>query len=456
MLNTGWISRARQRLSQHLEEQIRTNNSNTERRLAEADAGSQQLLEKLLEVEKDVEGKVRDNASSVQNQLINLDAENKNNAQMLVTLQESVNIQVQETKKVDAERQRSEAKAKEDLDANAAANARAIADLKDQLGETIAQRVKPTEDRLNELNGDIKAMHGTLEQFEDAIDKRINTDVMLRIENLEKDNQKALGDLQSQIGESISQRMKPSEDKLREVDGEISGLHKTVAIFESRHVETTKSLKEVTVVTERIQTQVNDQGQKMAEQSANDLNRINDRLQDMENQSGLADQKIKELDAGNQNLLEKVLGMDGNLSERLDKQEQMDNTLMNRINELHSSNSESVSSIQLRLGDMDKESKDNITQIVNLQETINTQAERVNAVDADRLDQFIVDKFRPAEDRLANTDGDSQGLNRTVAVFEQKHTETAEKIQEVTVLTSNIQVQVKIQEQRWSSRVQMT
>merc|ERR1719209_2239169 len=270
--------------------------------------------------------------------------------------------------------------------------------------------------------------------------------------------------------------MKPSEDKLREVDGEISGLHKTVAIFESRHVETTKSLKEVTVLTERIQTQVNDQGQKMAEQSANDLNRINDRLQDMENQAGLSDQKIKELDAGNQNLLEKVLGMDGNLSDRLDKQEQMDNTLMNRINELHFSNSESVSSIQLRLGDMDKESKDNITQIVNLQETINIQAERVNAVDADRkkeaekakadlestvqanakaiadlkneLGQSIVDKFRPAEDRLANIDGDIQGLNKTVAVFEQKHTETAEKIQEVTVLTSNIQVQVKAQEQK--------
>merc|ERR1719238_920494 len=266
--------------------------------------------------------------------------------------------------------------------------------------------------------------------------------------------------------------MKPSEDKLRDVDGEISGLHKTVAVFESRHVETTKSLKEVTVLTERIQTQVNDQGQKMAEQSANDLNRINDRLQDMENQAGLSDQKIKELDAGNQNLLEKVLGMDGNLSERLDKQEQMDNTLMNRINELHSNNSESVSSIQLRLGDLDKESKDNITQIVNLQETINIQAERVNAVDADRqkaaekakadlesnakaiadlkneLGQSIVDKFRPAEDRLANIDGDIQGLNKTVAVFEQKHTETAEKIQEVTVLTSNIQVQVKAQEQK--------
>ena len=430
-----------QSVCQQLEQQMQTNNSNTERRLTEADAGNQQLLEKLLEVEKDVEGKVRDNASSVQNQLTNLDADNKNNAQMLVTLRESINIQVQETKKVDAERQRSEAKAKEDLDANAAANAREIANLKDQLGETIAQRVKPTEDRLSEVNGDLKAMHGSRGQFEDAIDKRINTDVMLRIENLKKDNQKALGDLETQIGESISQRMKPSEDKLSKVDGEISGLHKTVAVFESRHVETTKSLKEVTVLTERIQTQVNDQGQKMAEQSANDLNRINDRLQDMENQAGLSDQKIKELDAGNQSLLEKVLGMDGNLSERLDKQEQMDNTLMNKINELHSNNSESASSNQLRLGDLDKESKDNITQIVNLQDTINIQAEQVNAVDADRqkaagktkadlestvaskakaiadlkneLGQSIVDKFRPVEDRPVNINDNIQGLNKT-------------------------------------------
>merc|ERR1712218_430165 len=114
----------------------------------------------------------------------------------------------------------------------------------------------------------------------------------------------------------------------------------------------------------------------------------------------------------------------------------MGNTLMNRINELHSSNSESVSSIQLRFGDMDKE-----TQIVNLQEVINIQAEQVNAVDADRqkaagktkadlestvaskakaiadlkneLGQSIVDKFRPVEDRPVNIDDNIQGLNKT-------------------------------------------
>ena len=46
-----------QSVCQHLELQTQTNNPNTEKRLAEADAGSQQPMEKLLEVEKDVEGK---------------------------------------------------------------------------------------------------------------------------------------------------------------------------------------------------------------------------------------------------------------------------------------------------------------------------------------------------------------------------------------------------------------
>ena len=88
-------------------------------------------------------------------------------------------------------------------------------------------------------------------------------------------------------------------------------------------------------------------------------------------------------------------------------------------------------------------------QIVNIQETINIQAERLNIVVADRqkvtekgkadleptdtsnaktiadlkkeLCQSIVNKFRSAEDKLAYIDDDIQGLNKTVVVFEQKH-----------------------------------
>merc|ERR1712098_677325 len=58
-----------QSLSEHLEDQIRVNNSTTERKLAEIDTGSQQLLEKLLDLEKEVEGKLSDNTSSLENRI---------------------------------------------------------------------------------------------------------------------------------------------------------------------------------------------------------------------------------------------------------------------------------------------------------------------------------------------------------------------------------------------------
>ena len=65
------------------------------------------------------------------------------------------------TKEVDAEPQRSKAKAKEDLYADAAANARAIADLIDQLGQSIVDKFRPAEDRLANSDGDIQELNKT-------------------------------------------------------------------------------------------------------------------------------------------------------------------------------------------------------------------------------------------------------------------------------------------------------
>ena len=61
----------------------------------------------------------------------------------------------------------------------------------------------------------------------------------------------------------------------------------------------------------------------MVEQSSNDLNQIRDQIQDMENQNGLSNQRISELDSGDQALLEKLLGLEKRIIDRkegLDKQ----------------------------------------------------------------------------------------------------------------------------------------
>merc|ERR1712243_470063 len=76
-----------QSLSEHLEDQIKVNNSTTERKLAEIDTGSQQLLEKLLELEKEVEGKLSDNTSSLESRINILEGDNKTNSFNIVNIQ---------------------------------------------------------------------------------------------------------------------------------------------------------------------------------------------------------------------------------------------------------------------------------------------------------------------------------------------------------------------------------
>ena len=114
------------------------------------------------------------------------------------------------------------------------------------------------------------------------------------------------GNQNNNLGD-IEDRLKQSEDQIKHIDDIFDRLHKTVAIFEGRHVETVEKMKEVTVLASNIQVQVKEQEQKMVEQSSNDLNQIRNQIQDIENQNGISSQKISELDTGNQALLEKLL-----------------------------------------------------------------------------------------------------------------------------------------------------
>ena len=121
---------------------------------------------------------------------------------------------------------------------------------------------------------------------------------------------------------------------------------KTVAVCESSHLESVEKLKEVTVITNNIQMQVKNPEQKMVEQSANDLNQIREQLQDIENKAGISDQKINELDTSNKNIGEKVVGMETEFDGKLKRQEDMDKSLLYKINDLQSNNNDSLTSLQ--------------------------------------------------------------------------------------------------------------
>ena len=150
-----------------------------------------------------------------------------------------------------------------------------------------------------------------------------------------------LGNQNSNLGD-VEERLKQNEDQIKHSDDTLDGLHKKAAISEGRHVETVEKMKEVTALASNIQVQVSEQARKMVEQSSNDLNQIRDQIQDIENQNGLSNQKISELDSGNQALLEKLLGLEKSIVDRMEGLDKTDENLLTKINDLQTDNAQSL------------------------------------------------------------------------------------------------------------------
>merc|ERR1711962_1035950 len=224
-----------------------------------------------------------------------------------------------------------------------------MADTENKIDLEIESVNKQTEDLTNNLEEQ-------LGNIENVMDKKINTDIMPRIGHLDnivsdidKDvksriasNTKAISDLKTEVAQSITDKLKPTEDKINNLDTTIQDVNKTLAIFDGRHFETVEKMKEMTVITNNIQVQIQAQEQKMIEQSANDLNQIRDQLRDIENQAGLSGQKIQELDAEAQTLQEKVLGMENQVTDRLDDLVKSDASILAKINGLESNNDQII------------------------------------------------------------------------------------------------------------------
>merc|ERR1712243_235155 len=262
---------------------------------------------------------------------------------------------------------------------------------------------KQTEDLVNNLEEQ-------LGNIEDVMDKKINTDIMPRIGHLDnivsdidKDvksriasNTKAISDLQTEVAQSITDKLKPTEDKINSLDTTIQDVNKTLAIFDGRHLETVEKMKEMTVITNNIQVQIQAQEQKMIEQSANDLNQIRDQLRDIENHAGLSDQKIQELDAGSQTLQEKVLGIENQMADRLDDLVKSDASILAKINGLESNNDQIINQLTINL---EKKIVDSENKIHLEVESVNKQTEDL----ANNLEEQL-GNMEDVMDKKINTD----------------------------------------------------
>ena len=160
------------------------------------------------------------------------------------------------------------------------------------LDETVQKTlpdIKRNTERIDELDARQTNLGKNLDETSNQVQDNVKEIASLK---------QVLGNQNSNLGD-VEERLKQNEDQIKHIDDTIDGLHKTVAIFEGRHVETVEKMKEVTVLASNIQVQVSEQAQKMVEQSSNDQNQIRDQIQDIENQNSFASQKTSELDSSN-------------------------------------------------------------------------------------------------------------------------------------------------------------
>lgn len=132
-------------------QQMNSQKDAIEKRISQMDTGNQQLLGKILDVEQDFDGKLKDNTDKLGIMFDTLENENKDHAQKLVGLQEAIYIQTEQVKKVDAERQQASVKAENDVKITAENNAKYIDSIKEEL-LVERQRVDNNESQLRNLD----------------------------------------------------------------------------------------------------------------------------------------------------------------------------------------------------------------------------------------------------------------------------------------------------------------
>ena len=192
----------------HSLQEYKSQQVSVEKRVTQIDSGNQQLLEKILAVEQDLEGKVQGiNSSSgnLSDKISSLEDNTRAQAQSLVTIQESIAIQVNDMKKVESERQNAAVKAKEDLDAINTANTKVMSEMKDQLSSSLSAfevSIKKDQDESKSV-------------LSDKINK-VENDIGARMLVLEKSGPDSLKTLGDSINDKLDTMNNEMDTKLRE------------------------------------------------------------------------------------------------------------------------------------------------------------------------------------------------------------------------------------------------
>merc|ERR1711892_992232 len=227
-----------------------------------------------------------------------------------------------------------------------------IKNLDENLGKTVPE-IKKNSDKLLSLD-----VH--IENFNEFIQNTNKRMVEINI-SLGSVNEKLLNN--EQITEEINGVLEQHQDDIKLITSELESLKKSMSNSDTNRLESVEKIKELTILISNIKEQIIMQEEKISEKSTNDSNEMKSQIQVIQNEQDMSSKMIKELDNGSQSLLEKLISLEKDISERCDDLDKTDENLLSMITKLGNDNNTQVEDLKtdfsFRISDLDKRSVEN-------------------------------------------------------------------------------------------------
>jgi len=297
---------------------------NAESLKQEFDSGNQQLLEKLLAVEEDFEVRMKginDSAISMVEKVSSLDKDTKSNSQKIIRLEENMHLQIENSKNLEQEIEIGALKTAEEFE-------KMNISMQDQISVA-----------LDTVKDDMRAIEGTTNEALNNFDEELKEKLKI-------------------FNSGFELKIRRNTDDIRRIDDSIDGMK---ALIDNNETKTTKDIRELNAFNISVSEMLKEAENKYLQLSKSSLNEANELIKELEEKQKSSANQIKELDLGNQGLLEKLLDLEKNLGEGVAKLEAQDKNVSQTVSiletELHtirdetSKKSEEMSASMVRITD---------------------------------------------------------------------------------------------------------
>merc|ERR1711935_763116 len=344
---------------------------------------------------------ISDNAEDLKLMIINVDSETKNNSQGLISIQESLNIQEEQVKKVESDRQKFAKESNKTFVDKIDANAMAIADLRKGLSDSInVLEVK--------LKQDMDTDQQNLEQKIILIQNKNDVNLS-KITALETSGPETTKTLLDNFEGQFKDLRNVTDDKVNEIEGLLSKNNETIKVHASQ----------IEIHSEKINSFVSSNAVFSSQISA--VETISD---DFIKYLEVERQRIDNIGSDIKNLDENLRKAVPEIKKNSDKLLSLDVHIEN-FNEFIQNTNKRMAEINIPLGSVNEKllNNDQIT-------------EEINGV----LEQH--------QDDIKLITSELESLKKSMSNSDTNHLESVEKMKELTILISNIKEQIIMQEEK--------